>query len=97
MINYTVCRYIATDKSFISLHYEYLLGATPVSEIVRDTGDAIWECLKPACMSARDKTDWICTADEFYERTNFPNCIGAVAGKHIRMRKPKEIGLNFFN
>jgi hypothetical protein len=97
MINLTVCRYIATGNSFISLHYEHLLGATPVSEIVSDTGDAIWECLKPACMSARNKNDWICTADELYERTNFPNCIGAVDGKHIRMRKPKEIRSNFLN
>ena len=83
MNKYAVCRYLATGNSLISLHYEYLLGATTVREIVRDTCDAIWERLKPAYMSARDKNDWIRTADEFYERTNFPNCIGAVDGKHI--------------
>jgi len=43
-------------------------------------------------MSARDKNDWIRTADEFYERTDFQNCIGAVDGKHIRMMKPSESG-----
>jgi hypothetical protein len=48
-------------------------------------------------MSARDKNDWIRTADEFYERTNFPNCVGAVDGKHIRMRKPNESGSRFLN
>jgi hypothetical protein len=48
-------------------------------------------------MSARDKNDWIRTADEFYERTNFPNCIGAVDEKHIRLRKTKESGSQFFN
>jgi len=77
-----VCRYLATGSSFISLHYEYLRGATTVREIVRDT-----------C----DKSDWIRTADEFYERTNFPNCIGAVVGKHIRTRKPNKSGSQFFN
>ena len=66
---YTVCRYLATGNRFISLHYEYLLGATAVREIVRDTCDAIWECLKLACFSARDKNDWIRTAKEFYEWT----------------------------
>ena len=91
-----VCRYFATGNSFISLHNEYLLGATNVREIVRDTCDAIWKCLKPAYI-ARDKNDWIRTADEFYERTNFPNCIGAVDGKHIRIRKPNESGSQFFN
>jgi len=43
-------------------------------------------------MSARDKNDWIRSAYEFYERTNFPNCIGAVDGKYIRIRKPNESG-----
>ena len=55
------------------------------------------ECLKPAYMSARDKNDWIRTANEFDERTNFPNCIGAVDGKHIRIRKPNESGSQFFS
>jgi len=94
---YAVFRYLATGNSFISLHYEYLLGATIVRGIIRDTCDAIWECLKPAYMSATDKNDWIRTANEFYERTNFPNCIGAVDGKHIRIRKPNESGSQFFN
>jgi len=40
-------------------------------------------------MSATDKKDCIRTADEFYERTNFPNFIGTVDGKQFRMRKPK--------
>ena len=97
MNKYTVCRYFATGNSFISLHYEYLLGATTVREIVRDTRHAIWQCLKPACMSAIGKNDWIRTADEYYERTNFANCIGAVDGKHIRMRKPNESASQFFN
>jgi len=48
-------------------------------------------------MPARDKNDWIRTADEFYETTNFPNCIGAADGKHIRTRKANERGSQFFN
>jgi len=31
----------------------------------------MWECLKPTYMSARDKNDWIRTADKFYKTTNF--------------------------
>jgi hypothetical protein len=41
-------------------------------------------------MSPRDKNDWISTADELYEKTNFPDCMGAVDGKYIRPRKPNE-------
>jgi len=97
MITYTVCRYLATGNNFIYLHYEYVLGAITIREIVRDTCDERCECLKPGYMSARDKNDWIRTADEFYERTNCPSCIGAVDGKHIRMRKLNEIGSQFFS
>ena len=38
-------------------------------------------------MSQKSEMEWLRTADEFYERTNFPNCLGAVDGKHIRMCK----------
>jgi len=48
-------------------------------------------------MSARDKNGWIRTADVFYERTTFPNCIGAVDGKHIRIRKPNDSGIQCFS
>jgi hypothetical protein len=66
---------LAMGNSFFPLHYEYFIGATTVGGIVRDTCGAIRECLKPAYMSARDKKNRILTADEFYERTNYLNCI----------------------
>jgi hypothetical protein len=82
--------------TFTFSHYEYLLGATTVAEAVRGTCYAIWECLKPVYMSIRD-SDWIRTADEFYVRADFPNCIGAAEGKHVRMRKPNDNGSQFFS
>jgi hypothetical protein len=48
-------------------------------------------------MSDIDKNDWIRTSDEFYKKTNFWNCIGAVDGKHIMTRKPNDSGSQFFN
>jgi hypothetical protein len=41
--------------------------------------------------------DWLRTADKFYGRTNFPNCLGAVDGKHIRMCNTDDSGSLFFN
>jgi hypothetical protein len=87
---YTVCRYLAIGNRFISLHYEYHLGTTTVIEIVRDTCGTIWDRLNPVYISARDRNDWIFTTNEFNERTNFPNCLGAVDGTHITIRKPKK-------
>jgi len=90
-------RYLATGNSFHSLLYEYLLGVTTVRKIVRDTCEAIWECLRDAFMPQKGEQDWLHTADEFYERPNFPNCLGAAYGKHIRMCKPDDSGFLFVN
>nr|CAI5866953.1 unnamed protein product [Callosobruchus analis] len=41
--------------------------------------------------------DWIRIADEFENRANFPNCIGALDGKHVRLVKPDHSGSQFYN
>lgn len=48
-------------------------------------------------MPEKSEEDWINIAKEFYDRTNFPNCIGAVDGKHIRLQKPNNTGSEFYN
>lgn len=40
---------------------------------------------------------WLDIANKFYLKTNFPNCIGAVDGKHIRCVNPNNAGSLFFN
>ena len=36
-------------------------------------------------------------ANDFYRRTQFPNCIGAVDGKHVRIKMPTDGGSLFYN
>lgn len=40
---------------------------------------------------------WLKTAETFLSVTNFPNCIGAIDGKHIRIVKPAHIGSLYYN
>jgi hypothetical protein len=49
------------------------------------------------CVPARDANNWTCIANEFCERTDFPNCIGAVDGKHVRVTQPNESRYEIFN
>jgi len=51
-------------------------------------------------MSQKREKGWLRTADEFYEKTNFSNCLAAADRKHIRMCKPDNSGslvLNYKN
>ncbi|XP_022160344.1 uncharacterized protein LOC111026556 [Myzus persicae] len=40
---------------------------------------------------------WRGAADKFFTKTQFPNCVGAVDGKHIRCVIPKNSGSIYFN
>jgi len=36
-------------------------------------------------------------ANEFETQWNFPNCVGAIDGKHVRIRCPQSYGSHFYN
>lgn len=48
-------------------------------------------------MPEKNEATWRKIADKFARRTNFPNCLGAVDGKHIRLKKPNCTGSEFIN
>ncbi|VEN60179.1 unnamed protein product [Callosobruchus maculatus] len=48
-------------------------------------------------MPEPDRNMWQQKEKEFSEKWNFPNCIGAIDGKHIVFQKPKNSGSMFFN
>jgi hypothetical protein len=51
----------------------------------------------PDCIPRPTKEQWDLTALEFERKTNFPHCLGAVDGKHIRVIKPEHSGSMFYN
>lgn len=74
-----------------------MLGASTVRKIVRETCHAIWVGLKTICIPPLCEEKWLEITNEFYERTNFPNCIGAIDGKHIRIVMPPNSGSDYYN
>lgn len=87
-----LCRYLASGCSFVDLHYAFRLGESTVRNIVHQVCDAIWDTLKEICLTEPTKEDWLTIAEGFEQHANFPNCIGAVDGKHIRIIKPAHSG-----
>lgn len=48
-------------------------------------------------MPILNKEKWEDVAQRFLSKTNFPNCLGAIDGKHIRLIKPCHSGSHYFN
>ncbi|XP_063241738.1 uncharacterized protein LOC134541921 isoform X3 [Bacillus rossius redtenbacheri] len=90
-------RYLATGSTYASLQLEYLVGKTTISKVVAETCQVTWDCLHCTEMPEPTVQQWIEIADNFYRKTNFPNCAGAVDGKHIRCIKPCRSGSKYFN
>ena len=57
----------------------------------------IWTNLKRKVMKLPTTEEWIKIADEFKTRANFPNCVGALDGKHVRVMKLEGSGSQFFS
>lgn len=92
-----VFRYLASGNSFVDLHHAFRLGETTIREIVRRVCSAIWSNLKEKCLREPTKVEWLRIAEKFESSANFPNCLGAVDGKHIRIVKPPNSASIYFN
>jgi phage FluMu protein Com len=91
-------RYLATGDSQQSHAFSFNLGRSTVSKIIAETCKALWSRLAsqyvkfPQC-----KEEWQNIASEFQEQWNMPHVLGALDGKHVRIKCPKFGGSNFFN
>lgn len=45
----------------------------------------------------KNEAEWKAVAEDYYNRWNYPNCVGAMDGKHISLQAPINSGSEFFN
>lgn len=88
---------MSTGTCFKALQFDFHIGKSTIAEIVRETCTIIWTILQPVEMPQPTTNQWLEIADTFYSKTNFPNCLGAIDGKHIRCRNPRNSGSYYFN
>ena len=70
-----------------------------VGRIIFETCQAIWNRLFEAGWMTTPNTEeqWAQIADEFEYHWNFPNCLGAIDGKHINMFASPNAGSAYYN
>ena len=89
--------FLATGDSYTGLEARFRMSRPSVHDAINDTCDAIWDVLSPKYMPKPKRADWERIEQGFRNRWQFPNCIGAVDGKHISVIKPADTGSLFFN
>ncbi|XP_072400389.1 uncharacterized protein [Diabrotica undecimpunctata] len=86
-------RFLLTGDSFVTLSYNYRLGHSTVHSIVREVcGTIVKNCLR-VFIPMPSTEDWTTIAHGFETKWNFPNCIGAIDGKHCEIFAPHNIVL----
>ncbi|KAL4148137.1 hypothetical protein QTP88_002430 [Uroleucon formosanum] len=89
--------YMATGESFRSLSFGFRVSHSYISIIIKQTLTVLKSKLVPIFMPNPNTIDFKTKAAEFSCKWNFPNCILAIDGKHIRIRSPSNSGSLFHN
>lgn len=77
-------RYLSSGNSMISLSYEFRVGLSTLSSIIKETADAVYEVLSPiVLMQQPSKQDWEKVSQEFENKWNMVHCVGAIDGRHM--------------
>lgn len=90
-------RYLASGCTFTDLHYSFRVGISTARKIVKEVCEAIWFVMKKECIPELSKDYLETIAFDFEKNANFPHCIGAVDGKHVRIICPIRSASMFFN
>ena len=94
----TTLRYLATGESYTSLHYQFRSGKASISKFVVPVCRAIVDEFMAEHLTCPTTPEaWKELETEFRLRWNVPHAIGALDGKHVRIKKPPKSGSLYHN
>ena len=86
-----------TGDAITTIAYSFRMGVLTARQIILVVCTALWEALASIHMPVPSEVEWQTIAEDFFMRWNFPNCIGAIDGKHIMIQCPVNSGSLFYN
>ena len=92
-------RYMASGNTYTDLQFQFRVPHNTISMIIPEVCEALIAELQDEVMPRLGQTEeyWRDIAYQFLDRWNFPHCLGAIDGKHVRIRKPPKSGSLYFN
>lgn len=81
-------RFLAHGDSARSKSWDFRIGKSTIYKIIYETCDAIWQALQARYLPKSLQETWEKVIDGFWNKCNFPNCIGALDEKHITIQAP---------
>ena len=91
-------RILATGDSLKSAHYTWRTGHSTISKFLPQVCQAIIDVYSPIYMKLPNTTaEWLAIADDNLRLWNYPNCLGSIDGRHVRIRKPPHSGSLYYN
>ena len=80
-----------------TIAYNFRMGVSTARQIILDVCMCYGMLLASIHIPVPSEVEWQTIADDFFVRWNFPNCIGAIDGKHIMIQCSRNSGSLFFN
>ena len=66
--------------------------------MVKEVCEALWDSLQPDFVKMPStEEEWLAVNRKYEQMWNFPNCIGAIDGKHVVIQAPANAGSSFYN
>ena len=90
-------RFLATGASYPTLQHAYRCQRSTISKIVAETCRALIQKYDHMIKCPNTVEQWRDVANRFKDRWNFPHTLGALDGKHVRIRKPDKSGSVYYN
>ncbi|GIY10266.1 nuclease harbi1-like protein [Caerostris darwini] len=89
--------FLASGDLMVSLSYQFRIGRSTVSRIIRETCEALQDKLHPIVLAKPSSEKWLAIANKYFAKWQFPNCIGAIDGKHVLIQAPPNTGSRYHN
>ena len=91
-------RHLASGDSYASLSFSFRVSPSALCIFIPQVCQAIIDCYQREVLKCpKTPEEWKEVAEGFSRKWNYHNCLGALDGKHIGMKKPDHGGSVYFN